>query len=99
MGIKYLRSIFNIVADTERLYYKLDSEVCARYGKEFTTTIKRKIMGTTELRSAEMIIEELNLPVTPEEYLKQLSTLAIQRIGDVELMPGNCHPYFYYFSN
>lgn len=82
--------ILHNIIDTENLYFKLDSEVCAKYGKEFNKVIKQKIMGTTELRSAEMIIKELNLPVTPPEYLKQLKALVAQKLAldGVALMPG-----------
>ncbi|XP_065220146.1 pseudouridine-5'-phosphatase-like [Planococcus citri] len=77
-----------LLLNTETLYFKLDSALCAKHGGKFTTEIKRKIMGTTELRSAEIIVEELKLPVTPQDYLSQLKQSAMEHITEVDVMPG-----------
>ncbi|XP_065220144.1 pseudouridine-5'-phosphatase-like isoform X2 [Planococcus citri] len=74
--------------DTESIYFKLDFQVCAKYGKEFTHAIKEKLLGTTEFRSAEIIIEELDLPVTVQEYVDQVKKMLLEVVSNVDLMPG-----------
>ena len=47
--------------------------VCERYGKSFTWETKRQIMGTTGNVTAKMIVEMLQLPITPTQFVEQVS--------------------------
>ena len=53
-------------------------------------------MGST--RAAEIIVEELNLPVTPQDYLDQVKKLLSQRLCDAKIMPGN-YTYISFIKN
>lgn len=91
---KRLLDMFELIlfsfTDTESLYYKLDGQICEKYGKQFTKKIKQKVLGTTAFRSAEIIVEELNLPVTVQDYVDQMKEMQLKELGDVDIMPGNC---------
>lgn len=70
------------------MYYKIDCEIVGQYGKQFLKEMKQKVLGTTEHRSAEIIVEMLQLPVAPEDYLIQVKKLQLERLGNVDPMPG-----------
>ena len=74
--------------DSETLYSKSIQKLCDRWDKEYTFDVKVKAMGRTQRESATVIINELNLPITIEEYIKE--TMANQRelFPSCQLLPG-----------
>lgn len=64
-----------LLLDTESLNEKVNKEITQRYGKTFDTQIKLKIAGRTTLDSAKIIIESLDLSLTPEAYLQERNQL------------------------
>ena len=57
--------------DTEPLYTEAAQSVLDQYGKTFTPELKRKIMGGNSLAGARTTVSELDVPLTPEEFLEQ----------------------------
>lgn len=55
--------------DTEPLYTQATQKVLDPYGATYTMALKRKVMGGDSRRSAQLTIEEFDLPMTPEELL------------------------------
>lgn len=55
--------------DTEPLYTEATQKVLDPYGATYTMALKRKVMGGDSKRSAQLTIEEFDLPMTPEELL------------------------------
>lgn len=58
-----------VLLDTERLYTEATRQVLAPYGKLFDWSIKSRMMGRAPLESARVLIEALDLPLTPQEFL------------------------------
>lgn len=58
-----------VLLDTEPLYTAATQAVVAEFGKEYTWEIKRRIMGGSAIRGAEVIVAELGLPIDAQEYL------------------------------
>ncbi|CAK1545586.1 unnamed protein product [Leptosia nina] len=58
-----------LILNTEDLYTLGFQEVASRYGKEFTFSLKCKIMGQQSKEFAESIIEALELPLSVNEFL------------------------------
>ena len=46
------------------------------------------MMGKTTQEGAEIIIRELNLPVTTEEYIKQTKKVYAEVFPQAQLLPG-----------
>lgn len=69
------RPAYNVlpVIDSEVHYEIGMRNVCARYGKDFTWDTKRQIMGTTANTTAKLIVDLLQLPITPQEFASQVS--------------------------
>ena len=74
--------------DTEPLYTLAISKICEKYGSEFTPEAKTKAMGRTALEAAKSVIESCNLPITPEQYVKELDEQYETVFAHVKYMPG-----------
>ena len=52
--------------DSEPLYTRAAERVCQNHGATFTYAIKRAVMGGDTLHGARLVVEALQLPITPE---------------------------------
>lgn len=60
--------------DTEILYSEATQKVLDQWGHQYTLALKRRVMGGDSTRSAQLTIDEFDLPLTPAEYLAQRET-------------------------
>lgn len=74
--------------DTEPVYEKVFQEVTTKYGKKLTPEVRIKLLGSTERRSCDICVNDLNLKVSLDDFIKDFSELSQQRLPDVDLMPG-----------
>ncbi|MDP6655198.1 MAG: HAD family hydrolase, partial [SAR324 cluster bacterium] len=58
-----------LLLDTEGIYTEVTQEIVAEYGKVFDWSIKKKIIGRRSIQAAQIIVESLDLPITPQDYL------------------------------
>ena len=77
-----------LLLDTERLYTEASKIVCSRYGKSFGWSLKTKMMGRRALDSARTLTEELQLPLTPEEYLQERTAVLDELFPTAQPLPG-----------
>lgn len=74
--------------DTEPIYEKVFKELCEKYGKKLTPEARVKLLGSTEKRSCEVCVTDLQLNVTLDQFIKEFRLLSQQRLETVEFMPG-----------
>ena len=55
--------------DTEPLYTVATEKVLAPFGHTYSMELKKKCMGGDSRRTAQMTVDEYDLPMTPEEFL------------------------------
>jgi len=61
-----------------------------RYGKTLEWSMESKLAGVPPLDSARLLIESLDLPMTPEEYLDKRAKFNLEEyFMEAELMPGD----------
>lgn len=77
-----------LLIDSERYYTEAFNTVTQRYGKDFGWETKVKLMGTKARQGAEIVVKELQLPITPEEFLEQVDQEYPNVFTKVALMPG-----------
>ncbi|SPP79948.1 pseudouridine-5'-phosphatase [Drosophila guanche] len=76
------------VMDTENIYTDAINEIVEPFGKSYTYEMKLRYMGMPALQSAQKLVTELQLPLSPEKYLKIFDAVVLRRIQNVKLMPG-----------
>lgn len=87
--IKYV--IFDmdgLLLDTEQIYTRVTRDIVARYGKVFDWTLKGKMIGLSGKASAELLVRELGIPLTPQEYLDERNSEQAKLFPDARPLPG-----------
>ncbi|XP_035225987.1 pseudouridine-5'-phosphatase-like [Stegodyphus dumicola] len=74
--------------DTEKLYTNIGEAIANRYGKTFTWDVKVKCMGKVADDAARTMIEELQLPITIQEYQDACAALSDELFLQTEVLPG-----------
>jgi HAD superfamily hydrolase (TIGR01509 family) len=60
-----------VLLDTEPLYTEATQAIVSRFGRTYDFAIKRRIMGGSARAGAALILRELSIPLTVEEYLSE----------------------------
>jgi len=77
-----------ILLDTESIYTEVTQEIVGEYGKVFDWSIKKQIIGRRSTEAAKIIVDSLNLPITPQEYLDSRKDDLVMKLKDCKPMPG-----------
>ncbi len=77
-----------LLLDTEPFYTEVHQIIAAQYGKIFDWSVKSKMMGLRAQDSARVLVESLQLPISPAEYLQQRKPLLEKLFPEAEPMPG-----------
>ncbi|XP_050354542.1 pseudouridine-5'-phosphatase-like isoform X1 [Nymphalis io] len=77
-----------LLLNTEEFYMIVFQQVASRYGKEFTFELKSKIMGKQSQELASSIINELNLPLSVDEFLLETRKIFDKLVLQSKVMPG-----------
>lgn len=79
-----------VLIDSEPLYISVERDMVTEYKgeKTDTTALIGQVLGRSGIESAKLIVESMQLPVTPEEFLKRRDDLLETKFRTVELCPG-----------
>jgi HAD superfamily hydrolase (TIGR01509 family) len=77
-----------LLLDTEPIYCRVNEMIASRYGKVFTRSHHRKIMGRQAMDCAQILVDELALPLTAEEHLQARNELIYDLLPAAAPMPG-----------
>jgi pseudouridine-5'-monophosphatase len=77
-----------VLLDTEPLYTRATEQIVARFGKVFDWSVKARLMGRDALTSARTLVNALDLPITPEEYLLRKEPLLAALFPECAEIPG-----------
>lgn len=58
------------------------------YDKPYPWDIRMKVLGTTERRTCEIAVKELDLPCTVDEFHNQYRLSCFKNLSDVYLLKG-----------
>jgi pseudouridine-5'-monophosphatase len=78
----------NVIIDTEDLYSIATQEVVSQYGKDYTWEIKTTIMGFIGRDVGVALVEKMELPMTPDEFLLATNELLRDLFPTCKLLPG-----------
>lgn len=76
------------LVDTEPLYTRATEQVLQRFGKTYSWELKRRMMGGRALQSARILIDALDLPLTPTEYVALREPVLVQLCAEAQEMAG-----------
>lgn len=76
------------LVDTEPIYETCCSNIIRGFGKEYLAEVRMKVMGTTEQKTCEIIVNELALPISAAEFQKQMNTAARIECAKVGILDG-----------
>ncbi|MFL2738908.1 MAG: HAD family hydrolase [Deltaproteobacteria bacterium] len=77
-----------LLLDTEGIYTEVTQDIVSEYGKVFDWSIKKKIIGRRSIDAAKIIVESLDLPITPQDYLNSRKDVLLERFRDTKALPG-----------
>lgn len=77
-----------LLLDTEPIYDTVIGDIVKSYSKSYPDELKLKIMGRTDQMFAKIVTEDLNLPITEQEFLDRFYGICRQRFLHVNLLAG-----------
>jgi len=77
-----------VLLDTEKLYTEATQAVVGEFGKIFDWALKSRMMGRDELDAARLLVKELGLPISGEEYLRRQLPIAETLFRSASEVPG-----------
>lgn len=80
-----------LLLNTEIFYTQVTQKIVGRYGKTYDWSIKSNMIGRPAIESARYLIENLELPLSAEEYLEERNALLLKAFPECEPMPGAEH--------
>ena len=77
-----------VLLDTEPFYTDVTQRIVGRYGKTFDWSVKGNMIGRTAAASARYLVETLELPMAPEEYLTEREAMLELLFPTAKALPG-----------
>ena len=77
-----------LLLDTEGFYTEVTQTIASRFGKVFDWSIKQNTIGLGALELATYVVQALDLPMTPEDFLVEREPLLQERFVHAQAMPG-----------
>lgn len=63
-------------------------DIIRSFGKKYPYETRMKILGTTERRTCEIAVKDLQLNCTVDEFHKEYKTLCREYLSDCKLLKG-----------
>lgn len=70
------------------MYEEVIRQIAQEYDKPYPIETRLKLLGTTEPRTAEIVVNDLGLPIKTEEFLQKFHKLCRERLADCPLHKG-----------
>jgi pseudouridine 5'-phosphatase len=77
-----------LLLDTEPFYTEVTQAIVSRYGHTFDWTVKSRMIGKKAADSARILVDALQLPISPEDYLRERESMLASRFPKAQAMPG-----------
>lgn len=77
-----------LILDTEHIYESSCREILRSFGKEYPYETRMRVLGTTEQATAAIIINELNVPITVQQFIDKQHVICRREFKKLNLMKG-----------
>ena len=88
-----------LLLDTEGIYTEVTQDIVGEFGKVFDLSVKKKIIGRPSFQAAKIIVESLDLPITPKDYLDSRKDVLIEKFKNTHPLPGAKEMTTHFFSH
>lgn len=79
-------------------YFNLIADLLKSYNKPYPWDIRMKVLGTTERKTCEIAVKEMQLPCTVDVFHKQFVKSCLQNLSNVHLLKGRIWIAFVVFT-
>ncbi|XP_045457870.1 pseudouridine-5'-phosphatase-like [Melitaea cinxia] len=76
------------VLNSEVIYHKMINELCGKYNRVYTKDLQIRMYGVTDREICETVVKELKMPISIDEFEKQLTDLAQKLLPSAPLQRG-----------
>ncbi|WP_407312462.1 HAD-IA family hydrolase [Pseudomonas sp. nanlin1] len=77
-----------LLLDTEGIYTEVTQIIAERYGRTFDWSVKQNTIGLGAADLSRYIVETLDLPITPDEFIEARAPLMAERFPKAAAMAG-----------
>src|SRR5205814_8723564 len=77
-----------VLLDTEQIYTAVTHRITSRYGKVFDWSVKSDMLGRPAMDSAEYLVGRLELPIDPQDYLRERTPMLEALLAEARAIPG-----------
>lgn len=77
-----------LILDTEHIYESSCREILRSFGKDYPYETRMRVLGTTEQATAAIIINELNVPITVQQFIDKQHEICRREFTKLNLMKG-----------
>ncbi|XP_058119029.1 probable pseudouridine-5'-phosphatase isoform X2 [Anopheles coustani] len=77
-----------LLLDTEKIYESILGNLLKSYNSPYPWATRMKVMGTTEQRTCSILVNDLKLPCTVDEFLAKFRRDQLLCLGKAPLMQG-----------
>lgn len=89
--LSFSLSLFHIDlsnTDTEKIYERILGDVCKSYNSPYPWATRMRVLGTTEQRTVSIIVNDLKLSCTVDDFLKKFREKQLLELGGAPLLKG-----------
>jgi len=79
---------YYVNTDTENIHKQSVTAVASKFGKTYNLDLRYRVLGAPEFDGAKMVVNELNLPISIEEFMIMVREFENKVLSDVGLLPG-----------
>lgn len=69
--------------------------MASKFGKTYNLDLRYRVLGAPEVDGAKMVVNELKLPISIEEYISMVRAYENKVLSDVDILPGSYYLIFY----
>ena len=77
-----------LLLDTEVIYTAVTQTIVGRFGKTYDWDLKARMIGLPAPESARLLVDALQLPITPAQYLAERAELSHDAFAACDALPG-----------
>ncbi|EDS35294.1 conserved hypothetical protein [Culex quinquefasciatus] len=87
--INQLMSNAQLMPDTEKIYERILGDVCKSYNSPYPWATRMRVLGTTEQRTVSIIVNDLKLSCTVDDFLKKFREKQLLELGGAPLLKAD----------